>query len=237
MQPSSIKLLTFDLDDTLWHTKPVLIAAEKALYQWLQQHCTPLTDLYSPAQLFEYRNQIAQSYPQWAHNPTKTRIETLRRALLQTGIGAEKSQQLALAAFEFFIDHRNRVELFSDVEEVLTDLKKSFSIVAISNGNADLKRIGIDHLFDAHFSAEGVGKAKPDPEMFLQAFKLAGVDAQQSIHIGDHPTEDILTAQKLGMKTIWFDAPCRDKLWQQDFTADFNVQNFSQLKSVITNLK
>jgi len=233
---SSIKLLTFDLDDTLWHTKPVLIKAEQALYQWLSEHCPALTDLYSLKALFEYRLNIAASFPQWAHDPTKLRIETLRRALLQTGIGREKANQLALDAFDIFIDHRNRIELFDDVEEVMNKLKQQYTIIAVSNGNSDLKRIGIEHLFDEHFSAEKVGKAKPDPEMFLKAFESSGYDAQQAIHIGDHPTEDILTAQNLGMKTIWYNAPCRSKEWKENFQPQKTATNFLELENHIAAL-
>lgn len=33
-----IRTLTFDLDDTLWDNRPVLMAAEQALYDWLGRH-------------------------------------------------------------------------------------------------------------------------------------------------------------------------------------------------------
>ena len=33
-----LRALTFDLDDTLWDNRPVLMAAEQTLYDWLGQH-------------------------------------------------------------------------------------------------------------------------------------------------------------------------------------------------------
>ena len=34
-----IKVITFDLDDTLWDARPVLITAEEALFTWLSSCC------------------------------------------------------------------------------------------------------------------------------------------------------------------------------------------------------
>jgi HAD superfamily hydrolase (TIGR01549 family) len=44
-----------------------------------------------------------------------------------------------------------------------------FDLYALSNGNADIQRVGLGHLFKQHFSAAGVGAAKPDPRMFQAA--------------------------------------------------------------------
>ena len=33
-----LRLLTFDLDDTLWATAPVILAAEHRLHRWLMLH-------------------------------------------------------------------------------------------------------------------------------------------------------------------------------------------------------
>ena len=34
----NIQLITFDLDDTLWDTAPVIVSAEAVLRQWLSEH-------------------------------------------------------------------------------------------------------------------------------------------------------------------------------------------------------
>ena len=39
----SIKVVAFDLDDTLWDMKPTLIRAERVLGKWLAENCPNLT--------------------------------------------------------------------------------------------------------------------------------------------------------------------------------------------------
>ena len=41
----SIKLITFDLDDTLWDNVPVIISAEASMREWLAVHASKVGDL------------------------------------------------------------------------------------------------------------------------------------------------------------------------------------------------
>jgi len=64
-------------------------------------------------------------------------------------------------------------------------------------------------VFDAHveprlrlFSFE-LGRQKPDPEVFAEALRRAGVDAGRATMVGDSYDEDIAPAAALGMRTVW----------------------------------
>ena len=70
-----------------------------------------------------------------------------------------------------FHDARNRVTFFPGALEVLETLADSYTLGALSNGNADLKRIGIRELFGFHHSAESIGRRKPEPDMFRAALR------------------------------------------------------------------
>ena len=52
---SPIKVLSFDLDDTLWPCYPTIKRAEKKLYQWLSENQPVITHQYSAEQLREKR--------------------------------------------------------------------------------------------------------------------------------------------------------------------------------------
>jgi len=39
--------------------------------------------------------------------------------------------------------------------------------------------------------------------MFYKALAAANCNPQQTLHIGDHPTEDIEAANGVGIRTIW----------------------------------
>src|SRR5690606_32586862 len=87
-------------------------------------------------------------------------------------------------------------------------------LVAVTNGNADLDIIGVNHLFVRYLNAEIAGAPKPEQAMFLQALAVANATPEQAIHIGDSPEMDIVPAKALGMKTVW------DNIYNFDCPAD-----------------
>jgi putative hydrolase of the HAD superfamily len=113
-----------------------------------------------------------------------------------------------------FHDARNRVTFFPGALEVLETLADSYTLGALSNGNADLKRIGIRELFGFHHSAESIGRRKPDPDMFQAALLSAGVRPEQALHVGDHPVEDVDAARQHGFHAVW--ANLIDLRWPGD---------------------
>ena len=242
-----IRLITFDLDNTLWQTDPVIMAAEQACYQWLQQNVPAVTQLYDLAGLFEYKRQLLQSYPDWHFRLTKLRYETYRRIIMQAGCNSIKAEQLAEDLMQVFHQYRNRVSLYPDVDRTLSTLADQFSLMTITNGNSDLKIIGIDHLFKQHFSAETSGAAKPDPRMFQQAMAAAAVKPEVTLHIGDHALQDVAAAQQLGLHTAWFNPDGKQWLetigrylpeyqWATTVVPDIEFQSWCELPAKITTL-
>ena len=108
-----------------------------------------------------------------------------------------------MEAFELFIHHRHQVVYYPDTFEVLEALAQRFQLIALSNGNADVARLGLGDYFSESFSAARVGASKPAPDMFHAALGHADAEAHQAVHIGDHPFDDIKAASDVGMHTIW----------------------------------
>lgn len=233
----SIRLLTFDLDNTLWYVDPVIIRAEQASYDWLVQQCPAIASLYnSPDSIREYRNQIAACYPELSFRVSKLREETLRLVLMQAGVEHERAAQLAQQAFAVFYNERNNIVLSDGAVEALSELQQHYQLMAITNGNASLQRAGVAQFFSQHFSAEVFGQPKPLPGMFNAAMEIAQVSPQQAIHIGDHPQDDIKAAASLGMKTIWMNY--RQQPWPlTDIKPDAVITDLFQLVTAVSALK
>ena len=70
---------------------------------------------------------------------------------------------LAEPAFEVFFDARQRVEFFDDALPALEFLSSRFPVVALSNGNADVQRVGIGRHFCAAFSVTHAGRGQARP--------------------------------------------------------------------------
>ena len=227
-----IKLLTFDLDNTLWSVDPIIARAENAMMEWIYKNQPELRFKVTTVQLEQYKDKISSEQPHISHDLTQLRLTTLRKVL--EGHVAGDVNAIVAKAFEVFQRERNIVQYFPYVLETLEELAEQFPLIALSNGNADVHKVGIGHLFKHHFSAAGVGFAKPHPAMFEQALAIAKVAPYETIHIGDHPVQDIQAAKDVGMKTIWVN--WMSQAWPLASKPDAIVHNFEDLPDAIASL-
>ena len=94
-------------------------------------------------------------------------------------------------------------------EILVTRLKEmGFFIGVISNGCVQSRQDTIQALpfadaIDQWVSSGEVGIKKPDPAIFNIALARSGLKAEQCYFVGDHPTNDIVGATRIGMTSIW----------------------------------
>ena len=200
-----MRVLSFDLDDTLWPVGPVIAAAEQELFSWLQRTYPAVATGHSVASMRELRLSVATQYPEQAHDLTFLR----REALVRQFSAASHDVALADHALEVFLTARNRVDLYPDVRPALERLKLSHRLFALSNGNADLQRCGVAHFFAGHVTARKAGAAKPDVRIFARLLKEAGVSAGEVLHVGDDPHADVAGALRAGLQAVWLNRDAR----------------------------
>lgn len=195
-----IRALTFDLDDTLWDNRPVLMAAERAVYDWLGRHYPQITARYKLEDMPSLRQDLLRQAPELRHDVTALRKTSLRVAAESAGY----DHRLVEPAFAVFLEARHRITLYDDVVPALRTLRRAgFCLGTLTNGNADVQRLGLGQLFDFSLTAAATGKAKPHPRMFEEACRRAGVAAAELAHIGDEPDTDLAGAQAAGVTVIW----------------------------------
>lgn len=229
-----IRLITFDLDNTLWDVNPVILRAEKILKQWMNDHIPEVLDHYHLEGFKAFRQQATQNRPELAKLPTTFRKQLLAHCFSQVGLTGEELDEQVERAFHVFHKARNEIDFYPETLPLLENLQSDFDLIALSNGNADVHMVGLGDYFKAHFSAESTGKPKPDPAMFLAALNHADVSPEQALHIGDHPIEDIETARQLGFNTIWFNQD--QKQPSDSCNPDRTVHQLNQLVSTIQDL-
>jgi FMN hydrolase / 5-amino-6-(5-phospho-D-ribitylamino)uracil phosphatase len=205
-------VLSFDLDDTLWPVEPVIAAAERDLYAWLGERYPKTVSAHSIESLRASRAAVAQRHPDRAHDLTFLRHRSLKDLFSAAG----HAESLADEALEVFFTARNRVEFYDDARPALERLRRSHRLFAISNGNADLERCGIAHLFAGHVTARAAGAAKPDPRIFAALLDMAGVDASEVLHIGDDPLADVVGATRAGIQAVWLNRGAR--AWPEQYS-------------------
>ena len=195
-----IRAITLDLDDTLWPVWPTIARAEDALRDWLDHHAPRTAALARDADAARQARQAARAaQAERLHDLGALRREAIRQLLLRAG----EDDALATPAFEIFLAARQRVTLFDDALPALAALSARYPVVALSNGNADVHRVGIGAYFRAAVSAADIGVGKPDARIFRAAAQAAGVAESEVLHIGDDPQLDGHGALASGMQMAW----------------------------------
>ena len=87
---------------------------------------------------------------------------------------------------------------------------------------ADIAAAGLAELLDVIVLSAEVGVAKPRPEIFLAATDALGVDANDTMFVGDRLATDVQGAAAVGMTTVqalWFNADDSTPGVEPDFMA------------------
>ncbi len=195
-----LQAVSFDLDDTLWDIAPVISRAEHAMYRFLERKYPQVTQRHSLESMRDIRARIALDRPGMRHDFTWLRLEALRMHAIEAGY----PESMAEDAFEVFFAARNDVQLHEDVVPALDWLRsRRLRLFVITNGNADLERIGIAEYFEQVVHARVAGALKPDLAIFRGLLAAAGLDPPAIAHIGDDPHADMRGARAAGMRTVW----------------------------------
>ena len=223
-----IRTITLDLDDTLWEIHPVIRRAEQRLYEWLGENYPRITGMYEPSDLREVRSQVIIEFADRSHDLTFLRQTVLGRV----GVAAGYSTDFIDEAFSVFDAARNDVDIFPEVIPALEALNENFVVIAVTNGNANLELIGIDHLFSDVVTAAMAGAAKPARQVFDMAVQVGGASAEQTLHVGDHPQYDVDGARSAGLRTVWVNRMASS--WPEEFAEpEFEVTHVGELPGLL----
>lgn len=199
MTPFPVRAITLDLDDTLWPIAPVVLRAETVLGQWLRRHAPRTAERFPLEAMRALRDEVAREHPQLAHDFTRQRMIALERMLEAAG----DDVALAQPAFDAFFAARCEVVHYDDTVDALDRLAARVPLAALSNGNADLVRIGLMDRFAFQLGAREHGAAKPDPSIFHAACARLDVPPAQVLHVGDDIEMDVVGAHRAGLRSCW----------------------------------
>ena len=215
-----LRVITFDLDNTLWDVRRVIGGAERRLAAWLDAETPAAAAVYrNSGYLMAIRSRLIDEQPQMAHDFSLLREAVLREVMRQAGYGEPQARQLAARAFEAFMVWRHDIEFFDGALSALAKLSRRYALGSLTNGNADPKRLKLGRYFSFSFCAAEVGAKKPAPDLFEAALKHNDAAPHEVAHIGDHPIDDIAAAACLGLHTIWVNGPVQQAMREAPATA------------------
>ncbi|MDH7477576.1 MAG: HAD family hydrolase [Candidatus Bathyarchaeota archaeon] len=122
---------------------------------------------------------------------------------------SSEDSRIKIAVNIFFEDYLNSLELRPCAKRFLEKTSIEYKLGVISNFTyapviyAGLRKMGINHFFNAVLVSEDVGWRKPHQKIFQEALQRLKVKAEEAVYVGDSPAEDIAGAKKAGMKTVF----------------------------------
>ena len=227
-----IRMITFDLDDTLWDNVPTITKAEIETRKWIENKVGKINwgDLND---FLNLREELIKEDESIKWDISKLRKEIFRRKLAH--ITPEKYRnKLVEDAFAVFISRRHEVKLFDGVEIALKQLSKNFLLGVLTNGNADIFRFNIGKYFSFSVSSLEAKNSKPNRAHFDKAIEIMeNIKFDEILHIGDHQVNDILAAYDLGIESLWFNN--NESTWDQNFPKPDEFSSWEHLPEIVNN--
>jgi len=201
-----IQAITFDLDDTLYSNRPVMVNAERAMISYFADKLAAKNDhnlTFDRTFWWPFRSQAMQASPQISHDVTVLRVQTYRLGILSLGYSEQQAEQYAEQALNFFLEQRSTFTIPQSSFELLDYLASKYPLVAISNGNVDTDKVGLTPYFKHFLHASVEHQRKPSRQMFDKAASLLSLPSQHILHVGDCGKADILGAHRAQMPCAW----------------------------------
>ena len=225
-----IKLITFDLDDTLWDNMPIITRAEIDTRKYIEERVGKIEwgDLND---FLNLREELIKEDPSIAWDISKLRKEIFRKKLAYVKPQSLRDK-IVEEAFTIFINKRHEIQLFDGVENALSELSNKYILGVLTNGNADVYRFDFGKYFKFSISSLEAKNSKPNRAHFDKALEeVESIAFDEIIHIGDHQINDILFASKLGIESLWFNKNNVD--WEQEFEKPYEFNSWELLPKII----
>ncbi len=218
-----IRAISLDLDDTLWPIGPVIERVERSVDDWLRTNCPEVAAAWPIESMRALRDQVASEHPELAHDFGAQRRMTLHRAFAPFMLGDDWIER----TYAVYVRVRNEVECYADTRAALTRMAARFPLISISNGTAELERIGLNGHFRFSVSAGELGVAKPAADIFHHACERLGFAPEHVLHVGDDPLADVVGARDAGMRTVWLNRQAA--AWQHEVRPDLEMADLDAL--------
>ncbi|MCK7459889.1 HAD-IA family hydrolase [Idiomarina aminovorans] len=195
------KVISFDLDDTLYDNVPVIQRTEEVAHNYIAEHY-PQTAEWDMHHWRRFREEVSRADETLASDMTKLRLKSLELGLKKFGV--DNSARAANTIMDVFLSERSNFEVPQESINLLEALSQQYKLIALSNGNVNADKIGLAQYFDRVIQPGDGIRGKPLPDMFAAAHQqIPGLEPYEFLHVGDHPYSDILGAQRHGWQSAW----------------------------------
>ncbi len=184
-----LKIVVFDLDDTLYSEKEYVKSGYSAIAQILPK-------------VNDAEHKLWKAFEE--------KITAIDELLISENIYNEELKQKCLAAYRY---HQPSIHFYDGVDEMFIQLKnQGFGIGIITDGRpegqrAKIKALNLEKYVDWIIITDELGGAeyrKPNEKAFVLMKEYFCVEYNEMCYVGDNISKDFTAPQKLGMRCIWF---------------------------------
>lgn len=241
-----IKVIAFDLDDTLYNATELAREArisglkamiKKGLKIDLENAVLILNEIVK-----EYGPNSSQHYDIFI-----LRINRFEPQIDFISI-SQKNKYVSSAVMAYHAQKIKLIKPFEDVVPCLKQIKDLGIKTAIISDGIPIKqyekilRLGIDNLIDLVVISDEIGIRKPNPKLFEYCLKKFGIKGEESIYVGDNLEKDLVPAHMNGMNSVYIHRGGKyDSFATGDKTLNskipkFEVNSLLELKKIILEI-
>jgi len=159
-----ISALTFDLDDTLYDNRQVILRTEQESLAFVQNYHPALQKMQNK-DFQQLRQSLRETEPEIYHDVTEWRRRAVELAMLNAGMNVRDAARGAQASMENFAKWRSRIDVPQETHDTLAQLAKKWPLVAITNGNAQPELFGLGDYFEFVLRAGGGQRRLAVPQL------------------------------------------------------------------------
>ena len=227
---SGIKVITFDVDGTLWDFDTVMRRALGEVLNQLKRLDPEAAAMLDVERVIWIRDRAHDELTGKVTNLNEVRVESFRQVLRDAG---RPDDALASRLSEIYFEHRDAGRrLFDDVLPTLESLHAKYALGIISNGNSYPQDFGLEHVISfGVYSQDHGGIEKPDPQIFEIALESAGCSADELVHVGDSLENDVAGARSAGIRSVWLNR--NGDSAPPDAEPDIEIKSLGELPEIL----
>ncbi len=223
-----IKLVAFDLDDTLYPERDFVLSGFKAVSDYLKDNFGSSKDYFD-----EFKNLF--------ENGCRTNIFNIGLRNLKI----DYDDSLIFKMVEVYRNHAPNINLYEDAAYILSQLKNKYKLALISDGYLSTQKnkiqsLDIEHYFDEIILTDEYGREfwKPNTFPFRKTMQYFCTGGSENVYIGDNPAKDFYAPNLLGWTTVhiqrqhseYSNIEVKNKIYQPKHKIN-NLRNIDQLIS------
>ncbi|PJI09841.1 MULTISPECIES: HAD family hydrolase [Clostridium] len=215
-----IKLIIFDLDDTLYDERDFVIGGFKDVCKYLSLKYLDDYDLLME-EILNILNKDGRG--------------KIFNVLCENHDYNEDIKKLV----RIYRQAKPKLKLYDDSRYTLSKLKGKYKLGIITDGLAavqwnKIKLLNIENFFDKIIVTDDLGKdfSKPSEVPYMKMLEYFNLNAEDSVYIGDNPHKDFIGARKVGMNTVRIireHGDHKNDRLNLDYEADCEIHNLNEL--------